>query len=222
MPAAKVYLDTTVLKFSATELPRMQPRNTSINWGGKTFDVTVHDFIEVNPNDSISNVELKAEADVLPHLADLGKLGVIEYIMCNETLWESWGLPNMDSKSGEFYGAPINTGQAPLEYGRIVAGGDTASRKRQYDFLCSIIHPRFLELQKMTGAYQGNQPLNHNQLLDAFHLWSAEHNDCEFFLTLDFKVIRVLGLSPNKSRVRAVRPSELISLLEDRQNSRPA
>ncbi len=222
MHVAKVYLDTTVLKFSATELPRFQPRETSINWGGKTFDVTVHDFIEVNPNDLIPNTELKAEADLLPRLADLGKLGVVEYIMCNETIWESWGLPNMDSKSGIFYGVPINTGQAPLEYGRIVVGGDTSPRKRQYDFLCSIRHPRFLELQKMTGAYQGNQPLSHNQLLDTFHLWSAEHNDCEFFLTLDFKVIKVLGLSPRKSRAQAVRPSELISLLEDGQMSRQA
>ena len=220
MPAAKVYLDTTVLKFSATELPRLQARNTSINWGGKTVDVTVHDFIEVNPNDSIQNVDLRSEAELLPRLADLGKLGVIEYVMCNETLWESWGLPNMDSKSGQFYGAPIKDGQAPLEYGRIVAGGNTSPRKRQFDFLCSINHRRFLELQKMTGAYQGNQPLNHNQLLDAFHLWCAEHNGCEFFLTLDFKVIKVLRLSTKTSSVQAVRPSELIRLLEDRQNVR--
>jgi hypothetical protein len=219
MYATKVYLDTTVLKFSATELPRLHPRNTSINWGGKIFDVTDHDFIEVNPNDSIPNVELKSETELLPRLADLGKLAVIEYIMCHETLWESWGLPNMDSKSGQFFGAPIKTGQAPLEYCRVVAGGDTSPPQGQYDFLCSIKHSRFLELQKMTGAYQGNQPLNHNQLLDAFHLWSAEHNDCEFFLTLDFKAIKVLRLSTRKSLVQAVRPSELISLLEDRQNS---
>jgi hypothetical protein len=216
MHATRVYLDTTVLKFSATELPRLQPRNSSINWGGKNFDVTVHDFIEVNPNDSISNDELRAEAELLPRLAALGKRGVIEYVIGNETLWESCGLPNMDSKSGQFYGAPIKTAQSPFEYGRVVVGGEIPAREQQYDFLCSIKQKRFLELQKMTGAYQGKQPLNHNQLLDAFHLWCAEDNNCEFFLTLDFKAIKVLQLSPRKSPVQAVRPTELISLLGQR------
>lgn len=214
MRVPKVYLDTTVLKFSATELPRLQPRNTSINWGGKNIDVTVHDFIEVNPNNLIPNDKLKVEAELLPRLAELGKLGAIEYVINNETEQESWGLPNMDSKTGRFYGAPIKTVKAPLEYSRTVAGGETKSRERQYCFLSSIRHKRFLELQKMTGAYQGKQPLNHNQLLDAFHLWCAEHNNCEFFLTLDFKVIKVLGLSPKKSTVQTVRPSQLLSLLE--------
>lgn len=154
---------------------------------------------------------------MLPRLAELGKLGVVDYVISNETLWESWGLPNMDSKSGQFYGSPIKKVQAPLEYGRTLFGGAVTARERQYAFLCSVKHKRFLEIQKMTGAYQGRQPLNHNQLLDAFHLWCAEHNDCEFFLTLDFKAIKVLKLSPRKSSVQAVRPTELLSLLEERQ-----
>ncbi|OGQ52593.1 MAG: hypothetical protein A3J24_02885 [Deltaproteobacteria bacterium RIFCSPLOWO2_02_FULL_53_8] len=216
MRAPKAFLDTTVLKFSATELPRLQPRITSINWGGKNIDVTNHDFVDINPNDCITNTELKAEAELLPRLAEIGKLGAIEYVINIETEQESWGLPNMDSKTGLFYGAPIKTVKAPLEYSRVVAGGETKARERQYDFLCSIKHKRFLELQKMTGAYQGKQPLNHNQLLDAFHLWCAEHNDCEFFLTLDFTVIKVLGLSPKKSTVQAARPSQLLSILEQR------
>lgn len=222
MRAAMVYLDTNVFKFSATELLRLQPRITSINWGGKNFDTTVHDIVEVNPNDSILNAELKSEVELLPRLADMGKLGVIEFAICSETLWESWGLPNMDSKSGQFYGAPIKTVQAPLEYERILVGGEIPARERQYDFLCSIGDSRFLELQKMTGAYQGKCPMNHNQLLDAFHLWSAEHNGCEFFLTLDFKVIRALELCRNKSSVRTLSPSALICLLEDRQQDRHA
>lgn len=215
MPPPKVYLDTTALKFSATELPRLLPRNTSIQWGEKTFDVTVHDLVEVNPNDAITNAELRAEADHLPRLANLGKIGAIEFIMCHETRWESWGLPNMDSKGGEFYGAPITAGAEPLEYSRIVASSRQDSRSLQYDFLCSIENQRFLDLQKITGAYQGKQPRNHNQLLDAFHIWSAERNACEFFLSLDFKLINVLSRPENKPRVRVqlVRPSELLRLV---------
>lgn len=210
----KVYLDTTVLKFSATALPRLQPRNASIRWGGKNIDVADHDMVDINPNNSIPNVELKTEAGLLPRLAELGKLGTIEYVINVETEQEGWGLPNMDSKTGRFYGTQIKAVESPLKYSRIVAGGATKPRERQYNFLCSIKHKRFIELQKMTGAYQGKEPLNHNQLLDAFHLWCAEHNACDFFLTLDFKLIKLLDKSPNKPIVKAVQPSQLLGLIE--------
>jgi hypothetical protein len=131
MRVSKVFLDTTVLKFSATALQRLLPRNISLNWGGKDIDVTVHDFVEVNPNDFIANAELKAEAELLPRLAELGKRGAIEYVINSETLHESWGLPNMDSKTGRFYGAPVTTVKAPLEYSRIVIGGEIELRPRR-------------------------------------------------------------------------------------------
>lgn len=221
MNVAKVYLDTNVLKFAATELPRLLPRKQSLDWGGKTIEVTVHDFVEINPNKSIENPELKAEAELLPRLAEIGKLGELKYVMNFETLEESWGLRNMDSKNGRFYGAAIDVVKAPFEYGRTVAGGGVKPKERQFHFLASVRHPRFLELQRMTGAYQGEQKLNRNQLLDAFHIWCAEHNGCEFFLTLDFKLIKVLRLSPAKSTVRPVRPSELLAWLgqEDREGN---
>lgn len=222
MNVAKVFLDTNVLKFAATELPRLRPRKQSLDWGGKTIEVLVHDFVEVNPNELIENPALKAEAELLPRLAEFGKLGELDYVMNSETMEESWGLRNMDSKNGRFYGAPIEVVKAPFEYERIMAGGGVKPKERQFRFLASVRHERFLELQKMTGAYQGEQKLNRNQLLDAFHIWCAEHNGCEFFLTLDFKLIKVLSLSPAKSMVRVVRPSELLARLErlDREATR--
>jgi hypothetical protein len=214
MKVAKVFLDTNVLKFAATELPRLRPRIQSVDWGGKTIEVTLHDFVEVNPNEFIQNPELKAEAELLPRLAELGKLGKLDYVINSETIEESWGLRNMDSKNGRFYGAPIEVVKAPFEYARIMAGGGVKPKERQFRFLASVRHERFVELQKMTGAYQGEQKPNRNQLLDAFHIWCAEHNSCEFFLTLDFKLIKVLNLSTTKPTVRVVRPSELLAWLE--------
>jgi hypothetical protein len=217
MNVAKVFLDTNVLKFAATELPRLRPRKQSLDWGGKTIEVIVHDFVEVNPNELIENPTLKTEVELLPRLAAIGKLGELKYVMNSETIEESWGLRNMDSKNGRFYGVPIEVVKAPFEYARIMAGGGVKPKERQFRFLASIRHERFLELQKMTGAYQGEQKLkklNRNQLLDAFHIWCAEHNGCEFLLTLDFKLIKVLSLSPTKSTVRVVRPSELLAWLE--------
>jgi hypothetical protein len=214
MYVAKVFLDTNILKFAATRLPRLRPRKQLVDWGGKTIEVTLHDFVEVNRNEFIVNPVLKAEAELLPRLAEIGKLGKLEYVMSGETMIESWGLRNMDSKGGRFYGVPIKVVKAPLDYAYILAGGEigVTPMERQFRFLASIKHKRFLALQKITGAYQGERELNRNQLLDAFHIWCAEHNECKFFLTLDFKLIKVL--SKSKSTVRVVWPSELLAWLE--------
>jgi hypothetical protein len=65
----------------------------------------------------------------------------------------------------------------------------------------------------MCGAEQGND-VNRNQLLDAFHLWCAEHRDCDYFLSLDFKLAQMTANSRQKLRCRVVLPSELLAALD--------
>lgn len=210
MSPTKVYIDTTVLKFSATRLPRLRPRKQTIKWGDLSLEETVHDIVRVNPNDPIDNAELKAEAELLPTLAEAGKHGEVKYVIQMETLLESWGVHKMDSETGKFYGAPIESVEAPIKYGRVVFGSNFNARDMQFSFLSSIKKDRFLELQKMTGAYQGPGKLNRNQLLDAFHIWCAEHNKCDYFLALDFKLLKVIRRQNRHPLVEVVKPSELI------------
>lgn len=210
MNPPKVYIDTTVLKFSATQLPRLLPRKQTINWGGHAHEVTVHDFVRVDPNDSIDNPELKGEAELLPTLAEAGKRGEVKYVIQMETLFESWGLPKMDSETGKFYGTPLGDVEAPIKYKRVLLGVNRDGREMQFSFLSSIRNARFLELQKMTGAYQGSGKPNRNQLLDAFHIWCAEFNKCHYFLTLDFKLLNVLRKQKRHPLVEIVKPSELV------------
>ena len=215
MAVPKVYIDTNVFKFAATQLPRFVPRQQFLNWGGQVHEVIVHDLVALNPNENIKNPELKAEAELLPRLANLGKTNQVEYVIQAEVLFESCGLPNMDSSTGKFYGAPYKVVDAPITYGRVMFGGLDDPGEMQFEFLKNIRVERFLELQRITGAYQGEGRLNRNQILDAFHLWCAEHNKCDYFLTLDFKLIRVLGHNrKEQSPVRVVRPSELLAVLE--------
>ncbi len=211
MQPVRTYIDTNVLKFSATELRRLRSRKQTLNWGGRVQEVLVHDFVTVNRNDNIANAELRHEADLLPRLAELWKAHRIQYVINTETEFESWGLPNMDNASGRFYNAPLETVEAPVKYGRVMIGAGIDPEREQFRFLASLKHPRFLELQKMTGAYQGPGKLNRNQLLDAFHLWCAEHNCCSFFLTLDFKLLRILRKGKRPLKVKAVKPSELMA-----------
>ena len=193
MKPAKVFLDTNIYKFSATQLPRFRPRHQTITWGDIVQEVTVQDFIEVDPNEKIQNRELKKEAELLTELSETGKEGALRYCIQGEALLESGGIPNMDSRSGKFYGAPVEQVEAPVKYGRVILGGNQDAKEMQFNFLSGVNHTRFTELQKLTGAYQGPGKLNRNQLLDAFHIWCAEHNECDFFLTLDFKIQRIVG-----------------------------
>jgi hypothetical protein len=178
--------------------------------------MTVHDFVDVNPNETISNRELRAEAELVLPLADVGKSGRVRYVIQLETLFESWGIRNMDSATGKFYGAPYDTVEAPIQYGRVLSSAFAKPKRMQFEFLTGIQSSRFKELQKITGAYQGEGNVNRNQLLDAFHLWCAEHNECNYFLTLDFKLIRVLRQKRKSPlQVKVVRPSELLEAVSD-------
>ncbi len=211
MHKARVYMDSSVLKFSATKLLRLKPRKQSLNWGGRTHEVTVYDFVYINPNEKIQNLDLKTEADLLPLIAELSKKKRVKFVINAETLFETWGIPDMDSQTGPFYGAPFEEVDAPIDCSRVLLGLGTDFKEKQFEFLANIKDKRFLELQKVTGAYQGKEKPNRNQLLDAFHIWCAEYNDCKYFLTLDFKLIKVVR---NNHRIRIpvklIKPSELL------------
>ena len=211
---ATVYLDTCVFKFSQTQLPRPMPREQLVNWGGKTHKVIVHDFGHINPNEKITNSVLKHETDLLPTVAELGKQGKLRFGTCFFTSMEVLGMFNIDSRTGAFYGASYENLQAPVEYCGVV---DKDFKKHQLRFLSNITDKRFLDLQKVTGAYQGEaKPTNLNQLLDAFHIWCAEYNECNYFLTLDFKLIKMARRTHRTIHVKLMKPSELLQEVPDR------
>ena len=215
-----VFVDTNILKLAATELQRYVPRRESLQWGPMTIDAVVHDAVVVNPNDNISNPKLKAEADLLPEVANYGRQGAIEFTQTAEARYEEWGLPNMDSQTGRFYGAAVRLVEAPFKYARVMGGSGIDGGAEQYRFLASIGGTRFLTIQRATGAYQGAQPPNRNQLIDAFHIWCAESAACTYFLTLDFKLIRTIARSKLCSSVAVVLPSELIASINQGEKAR--
>src|SRR5580658_3759123 len=97
MPKPKVYLDSNIYKFSATQVPGYRPREITANWGGRKETLTVYDAVTENPNDQINNPQLKEEADLLPEVAALGISGVLIFQISVETNVEIGGLPKMFS-----------------------------------------------------------------------------------------------------------------------------
>jgi len=176
MPA-KVYLDTNVYKFSATQLPRLRVERREVNWGGHKQVLPLHVPVIVDPNDRIDEASiLRAEVNLLPEVAALAQRGLATFLISFETQVELSGIPNLDSQTGNFYGASHTPVQPPVSYSRILYGGPEDPLEAQYRFLRELDNDRFLELRRICGAQQGKE-INRNQLLDAFHLWCAEYHD---------------------------------------------
>ena len=117
----------------------------------------------------------------------------------------------MNSDTGLFFDAPVSEAERPFQYGRVLAGMGRSAKDWAKLFLTDIDDKRFRELAKVLGAYQGPNKYNLNQLRDAFFIWSAEHNNCEFMLTLDFKLIRMVRIAKKQNiKVKVVKPSELL------------
>jgi hypothetical protein len=140
------------------------PRQVSVNWGGKERSVTVHEPLTVNRNERIQNPELKAEAELLPQVAALADAGLAIFQISIETQVEIGGIPDLDSETGYFYRADRQIAAAPVRYSRVLFGGIQDWWEGQYTFLSSLKHERFLQLQRITGAYQGlDKNVNRNQ-----------------------------------------------------------
>lgn len=209
-----IYVDTSAVKFSVARRTVYRPRWQTINWGGTDFTAEVFDRVELDVLSNVDNKELKSEAKFLRLIADAERTGKVRLFMGSETNLEVMGLPKLDSIDGYFFGADIKFAPAPVRYGRVIMGVGLGSAKDlQYEFLRSLKHARFIQLQKMTGAYQGKLPPNRNQLLDAFHLWCAEYNECAYFLTLDFSLQKVVKRSKGELRTLVSRPSEVADAL---------
>lgn len=217
----KVLLDTNALKFCANLKQRIVPVNRKIkNWRGKVVGIIPSEIQIVDFNERIGSDELKKEAQLLRHVADAARGDKLRLLIEQESQIESMGLPKMDRVTGTFYGAPVEQAKLPFPYGRAVFAARVDADDLALDFFKGINDARFKTLQKITGAYQGRdkkngaEKYNLNQLRDAFYLWCAECNECDYLLTLDFKLVKMVReCKPHRTPVRVVRPSELLAAI---------
>lgn len=236
----RVFLDTSALKHAAERLIRARKRPVTTQWGNTRVTVDVAQFVEWYPAANV-NETLRAEISRLPLIAYLAKRGRIRLCTSHDVLQEFWELPKTDDPRGRFCGAPIEHLSDLFEYPRVYAyhGLPWVKRKslkeQQMDFLASLSHPRFEQLKVAVGA--SAQASNYrNQLLDAYHIQSAEAAGCDYFLAIDLKLIRHISrhrrfpptvsvvsptmLQDRLIRSRHLRLGDVFGLLRDRWKSR--
>lgn len=206
----RVFVDTVTIKESQrTTVLQPRPEPERIEWGGRILTPTVHDFVERVERERLKG-QGRAEADLLPQVAELAKQGRIELVTTGEVLNEYGGTPGSFGRRTIMEGVPIGTVPLPIEYSRIIAGPGGSPREHRSRFIRSVSHPRFLEIARACGAFDGGEP-KENTLWDAFHVWSAEASLVPYFLTLDRSLIR-RAATAKKTRLttRLVSPSELM------------
>ncbi|WP_422029788.1 hypothetical protein [Roseovarius sp.] len=197
-PEPPLFIDTNILKFAAVKKHVYRSRLGTVDWGGTDYEVEYHERYTVNDIHKIKNNEtLKSDAILLGMLAYAGISGRLKFHSHREVYLETLGLRGMCSASGRFFGCPIHRVADPMAPRvRIISDGKKSGADHALDFLSRIRHPRYGELTRMTGAYQGpNKPLIINQAMDAYHLWCAECAGMNYFLTMDYRLQKVVSQS---------------------------
>ena len=211
----KIFIDTNILKFSAVKRHVFVPRETTVNWGGQDFSTIWHQRFTKNTIHKIRHKEQRNNAIFLPLLAKAGMLGHIKYFESAEVLFEAAGLPRMSSASGKFFGCPVERVLVPTDVSRVWLGGGRSADEWTDHYLNSIDDPRFVEICKATGAYQGaDRPLHRNQARDALHIWTAEVAGADGLLTMDSKLASVVRRDPKKRiKIKIFSPREALGEL---------
>jgi len=206
----RVFLDTTVVRNSQQKRVVWDEEPQLINWGGREFEVPVFTPHELTPNEKFKNQgNLKAYRDAkrIQYIEKIARLKLIKLLWHFELHWEFISRRKM-SKGTPSICQYIEAANSPLLYGRTVASA-FSNEDHQFEFLKKLTHPRYDEWKAAANVISGSKR-EKNQLLDAFHLWTAEHNWCDYFVTMDYKLIETVAQSSIKSSLVLVCPTEFI------------
>jgi hypothetical protein len=192
---ARVFLDTAVAKHSIRARTVLKPTRHQVNILGRLQEVVVQEIVKIDPAASVEP-RLRAQIDLLPEVVRRARVGDIELVWNIETQLEFFEIYLYPGGGTSELLDAVKVIEGPIKYDRAITpmsplSGET-SRSLRTDFLRGLDCPRFLELQRACGAFQGDHGVNENQLVDAFHIWCAEAADASHFLTTDFRLVRAV------------------------------
>lgn len=209
----RVYVDANIIQHSDVDRTYWLPEDRTLDWGGFAVETRTYPRYEViDKRSSMTNDKLRRELVALQLLAQFDRLADVRFFQQFETGLEANYRPGV---SPPLFGASIVWAASPIPYARAVLG---FGARPQLEFIQSIDHPRFRYFQKLSGVQPGmSEQRRRAQMLDAWHLWCAERNECGFFLTMDFKLIKMLsGIDRTTSHdqprtpLRVIEPSRLL------------
>lgn len=220
-----IYVDSTVIQDADVDRVEWLREEHTLDWGGQTISLVTEPKYEIVDKRINQPRELLRETVALQLLAQFARHPNVTFMQQFETEFESiWS--RRPSPSPPFFGVPIAKAGNPIPYQRTLFAGGVRQRNSaeiQHDFLDGLTHPRFVHLQRLAGVQDAmGMEKRRRQILDAWHLWCAERNQCTYFLTRDGKLIRSVQArrradsSQPPTPVNLVTPSEMLRILADK------
>lgn len=140
----------------------------------------------------------------------------------SEFPFKFWGNDKASAEStiyekveNEFFRLPVGCFHSRLNFKSVIVGlRETQGLKVNaskliHPFLMSIDNIRFKKILKLLNISSVGSDKRNNLYLDAYHLWSAEESNCEYFLTTDRPLVNQF----KGSVTEAIRPTNLVDLL---------
>ena len=201
----KALLDTNIWLSTVTHDLLLVPK--TVKWG--EIFVTA-DVATEQPRKLRNKTQEKSDAiyDALKAIAVMSKEGRVILYRSNETQFEEMHLRRPSLRGTEldaFSGIDVEFVHGPLRRDfTITAHSSREELKGEwYEFLGNIRHPRFLELRTAIPAKK--------HTADLYHIWTAEHNSLDCYITLDQKFVNAVALpKPIETSVIVCTPTEFL------------
>lgn len=199
------FLDNCVIRNSQAVRREWGEVLETINWGGQEFTLPIQRSHDRFPTEKFraTNPEAFRDAQSIGGIERLARWRLVRLFWHFELRWEFLARRKIDQGAVTIT-EQLEEAHCPLFYGRIVAEAFSKT-DHQLEFLRGLRHPRFDEWKEASGVIAGSRR-ERNQLLDAFHLWTAEHNWCDYFVTMDYALIQTVARSHLKTAMRLAPP----------------
>jgi hypothetical protein len=208
----RIFVDTSIARFADRKREVWLKQKETIRWGKGLQEVEIarpHTFYPLEKLNNEQDAHTYADALLIEKVEDLARAKLITLCWHFETHWEfirnkTLGIP-----------APaildlIEKANCPIYYGRPLTSPFHDNTDEQLEFLRRLKLSEYEKWKKLVGGAEPNTKRERNQLMDAWHLWSADHNHCEYFLTMDYTLIRSVGSRKNDSKLRVVAPTQFL------------
>lgn len=204
----RVFVDNCIISISGTAQGAQRPQK--INWGGKEYSLQIHGF-ERKPLPKESESWKREQVECMPTIGRLARQRVIALSSYMEITLEGFKrrhpllinvfdgveIEHVDAavERSYFFQSSIDKyidKQSMIKFCKFLLGfnPDEITEKTTQilgwpDFLVANLR----NIKRFKALCKG---LSENQYPDAFHLWTAELNGADCFLTIDKKFIQVM------------------------------
>jgi hypothetical protein len=204
----RALLDTNIRPATVT---RRQMARTNEKRGKAWYST---DFLTTVKRQLRNKTQSESDAiyGALKEIAEMAKAGALHLFESDETFFEGLQVKLPELRGSEFdvfRDVKVRFVRGPLQRTYVISAefSKEEMNERWLRTLESIEHPRFLVLKKQTGG---------NHLADLYHLWTAEDNALDCFITLDDKFVNAVTFPQRlKTTVKICNPMRFLQWVKE-------